>query len=67
MATVTEETRMLTLMFHPSTIFSTKAMEYILIPLIRTVMNAKLTEESARLDSPNRSFRYPGTEWVLEI
>jgi hypothetical protein len=32
-------------------------MEYILIPLIKTVMNAKLMEESARLDSPNLSFR----------
>ena len=56
---------MLKLMSQPRTIFSTSAIEYILMPLISTVMNAKLTEDSARLDSPKRSLRYPGTECVL--
>jgi hypothetical protein len=57
MATVMEEIKMLKLMFHPRTIFSTSAIEYMLIPLISTVMNAKLMAESVRLDSPKRSLR----------
>ena len=57
MATVPAETQMLKLMFQPRTIFRTRAMEYILMPLMSTVMNAKLTEERARLDSPKRSFK----------
>ena len=48
---------MLKLMSQPSTTFMTKAMEYMLIPLISTVMKAKQTDESVRLDSPKRSFR----------
>ena len=32
-------------------------MEYMLMPLIRTVIKAKLTEERARLASPKRSLR----------
>jgi hypothetical protein len=43
------------------------AIEYMLIPLMRMVMNAKLTAERARAPSPYRNFRYPGTEWVFEM
>ena len=42
-------------------------MEYILMPLISTVMKPKEMADSARDGSPNRSFRYPGTECVLEM
>src|SRR5581483_7490950 len=66
-ATVRDDTQMLRLMFQPSTIFNTSAIAYMLMPLINTVMNAKLTEDSARLGSPNLSFRYPGTECVFEM
>ncbi len=58
---------MLKLMSQPSTTFITSAIEYILMPLISTVMTANETDERARLDSPKRSFRYPGTECVLEM
>ena len=57
MATVIEETQMLKLMSQPSTTFKTSAMEYMLMPLISTVMNAKVTADSARLGSPKRSLR----------
>ena len=36
---------MLKLMSQPSTTFMTSAIEYILMPLISTVMNAKVTAE----------------------
>ena len=58
---------MLKLMSQPSTTFITSAIEYILMPLISTVMNANETAERARAGSPKRSFRYPGTECVLEM
>ena len=58
---------MLKLMSQPSTICMTLAMANMLTPLISTVMNANETAESARLGSPKRNFRYPGTEWVLEM
>src|SRR5450432_3516422 len=64
-ATVSEDTQMLKLMSQPSTTFITSAMEYILMPLMNTVINAKEIAESAREASPKRSFRYPGTECVL--
>src|SRR5512146_372792 len=51
-ATVSDETQMLKLMFQPSTTFITSAMEYMLMPLISTVMKAKEIAASARLDSP---------------
>src|SRR5881409_4382831 len=51
-STVMEETQMLKLMSQPSTTFMTSAIEYILMPLISTVMNAKVTAESRRLGSP---------------
>ncbi len=51
----------------PRTTFITMAIEYMLIPLMRMVMNAKLTAERARAPSPYRNFRYPGTEWVFEM
>ena len=56
-ATVSEETQMLKLMSQPSTTFITSAMEYMLMPLISTVMNANVMAESAREGSPKRSFR----------
>ena len=48
---------MLKLMFHPRIILRTSAIEYMLIPLISTVISAKLMDDSARLPSPNRSFK----------
>ena len=48
---------MLKLMSHPSTTFMTSAMEYMLMPLISTVMKANDTAESARLGSPKRNCR----------
>ncbi len=42
-----DETQMLKLRFQPRTTFMTMAIEYILMPLIRTVMKAKLTAESS--------------------
>src|SRR5271165_25809 len=57
MATVADETMMLKLMSQPRTILNTNAIEYMLMPLISTVMNAKLMDESARLLSPKRSLR----------
>src|SRR5256885_7590785 len=56
-ATVSDDTQILKLMSHPSTTFMTNAMEYILMPLISTVMKANEMAERARLDSPNRSLR----------
>jgi len=50
-----------------NTTFITSAIEYILMPLISTVMKAKLMAESARAPSPKRRCRYPGTECVLEM
>ena len=58
---------MLKLMSQPSTTFITSAMEYMLMPLMSTVMKANEMADSARLGSPKRSFRYPGTECVLEM
>ena len=43
------------------------AMANILTPLMSTVMNANEIAERARLGSPKRSFKYPGTEWVFEM
>ena len=48
---------MLKWMSQPSTTFMTSAIEYMLMPLIRTVMKPKETAESARAASPKRSFR----------
>ncbi len=48
-ATVSDEIQILKLMSQPRTTFITSAMEYMLIPLISTVITAKLTAESARL------------------
>ena len=56
-ATVMEETQMLKLMSQPSTTFMTSAMEYILMPLISTVISPKQTAASTRDGSPKRSFR----------
>ena len=56
-ATVSDETHMLKLIFQPSTTFMTSAMEYMLMPLISTVMNANEIAARVRLDSPNRSLR----------
>src|ERR1700722_7735867 len=56
-ATVMDEIQILKLMSQPSTTFITSAMEYMLMPLINTVMNAKEMAERARLDSPKRNFR----------
>jgi len=52
MATVREETQMLKLMSQPSTTFMTSAMEYMLMPLINTVMKANDTEDRVRAASP---------------
>ena len=43
---------MLKLISQPRMTFNTNAMEYMLMPLISTVITAKDTEESARLGSP---------------
>ena len=43
---------MLKLMSQPSTTFMTSAMEYMLMPLISTVMKAKEMAEKARAGSP---------------
>ena len=51
----------------PSTIFMTLAMANMLTPLMSTVMNANEIADKARLGSPKRNFKYPGTEWVLEM
>jgi len=59
---VIAETQMLKLRFQPSTTFITSAIANILMPLISTVITAKVTAESARVGSPNRNFKYPGTE-----
>ena len=67
MATVSDETQMLKLMSQPSTICMTLAMANMLTPLMSTVMKANETADRARLGSPKRSFKYPGTEWVLEM
>jgi hypothetical protein len=48
---------MLKWMFQPRTTFMTRAMEYMLTPLIRMVMRANETAERARADSPYLSFR----------
>ena len=40
----------------------TFAMANMLTPLMSTVMNANETADRARLGSPKRSFKYPGTE-----
>src|SRR5882672_8778063 len=66
-ATVIDETKMLKLMSHPSTICMTLAMANMLTPLMSTVMNANEIADRARLGSPKRSFKYPGTECVLEM
>ncbi len=58
---------MLKLMSQPNTICMTLAMANILTPLISTVMKANEIADKARLCSPKRNFRYPGTEWVLEM
>src|ERR1700680_4030668 len=52
--TVSDETQMLKLMSHPSTICMTFAIANMLTPLMSTVMNAKETADSARLGSPQR-------------
>ena len=54
---MSDETQMLKWMSQPSTTFMTSAIEYMLMPLISTVMKAKEIADSARLASPNRSFR----------
>src|SRR5450432_2544102 len=56
-ATVTDDAQMLNRMSQPSTTFMTSAMEYMLMPLMSTVMAPKLMAESAREGSPNRSLR----------
>src|SRR6267143_510259 len=56
-ATVSDETQMLKWMSQPSTTFITSAIEYILMPLISTVMNPKQTAASVLDDSPKRSFK----------
>ncbi len=66
-ATVIDDTQMLKFRFHPSTTFITSAIEYMLMPLISTVMNAKLTADNARAPSPYRRCRYPGTELTFEM
>jgi len=43
---------MLKLMSQPSTTFNTSAIEYMLMPLMKTVISPKLTAESARAGSP---------------
>jgi hypothetical protein len=48
---------MLKLMSQPSTTFMTSAIEYMLMPLIRTVMKANETDDNARDGSPKRNFR----------
>src|ERR1700722_20956971 len=65
--TVSEETQMLKLMSQPRTICMTLAMANMLTPLISTVMKANETADNTRAGSPKRSFKYPGTEWVLEM
>ena len=42
-------------------------MANMLTPLMSTVMNANESADMARAGSPKRSFKYPGTEWVLEM
>jgi hypothetical protein len=44
-------------MSQPKSSFMTRAMEYKLTPLIRTVMNAKVMADNVRVESPKRSFR----------
>jgi hypothetical protein len=61
-ATVSDETHMLNEISQPRMIFITRAIEYILMPLIKTVMKPNVIAESARAGSPKRSFKYPGTE-----
>jgi hypothetical protein len=56
-ATVSEDTQMLKEMSQPRMIFITSAIEYMLMPLISSVMKPKLTAESARAGSPKRNFR----------
>ena len=55
--TVIDEIQMLKWMSQPSTTFITSAMEYMLMPLMRTVMNPKEMAERARAGSPKRSLR----------
>src|SRR5271156_2220133 len=66
-ATVSDETQMLKLRSQPKTICMTLAMANMLTPLMSTVMNANEIADSARAGSPNRSFKYPGTECVFEM
>jgi hypothetical protein len=66
-ATVSDDTQILRWMSQPSTTFITSAIEYMLMPLIKTVINPKQMAASPRADSPYRSCRYPGTECVLEM
>ena len=56
-ATVSEDTQMLKLMSQPSTTFITSAIEYMLMPLMNTVISANEIAESAREASPKRSFK----------
>ena len=51
-ATVMEETQILKWISQPSTTFMTRAMEYMLMPLISTVINPKEMAERARAGSP---------------
>src|ERR1035441_1524663 len=66
-ATVIEETQMLKWMSQPRMTFITRAIEYMFTPLIRMVMNAKEIADSPAAPGPKRRFKYPGTEWVLEM
>src|SRR4051812_1290517 len=66
-ATVIDDTQMLKLISHPRMMRITRAIEYMLMPLIMTVMSPNEIADKARAGSPKRSFRYPGTEWVLEM
>src|SRR5215469_3665253 len=65
--TVNDETMMLKWRFQPRTTSITTAIAYMLTPDIRMVMNANVTALKALASLPYRSFRYPGTEWVLEM
>src|SRR5579872_7410331 len=67
MPTVSDETQILKLMFQPRTTFMTTAMAYMFTPDIMMVITANVTALRPLASDPYRNFRYPGTEWVLEM
>ena len=59
------DTHMLTCQSQPSSSLKTSAIRYRLMPDMSSVITANEIALSMRMRSSKRSFRYPGTEWIL--